>query len=68
MRSIVDLTAELTLKSDASIPILDLTEPNDTQLDAAVKAIELAARPTLICCALGYSRAAAVAAAVMAFY
>lgn len=63
MRSIVDLTAELTLKSDACVAILDLTEPSDTQLNAAVQAIELAARPTLICCALGYSRAAAAATA-----
>ena len=63
MLSVVDLTAELTIKSDACVPILDLTEPSDLQLDAAVQAIELAARPTLICCALGYSRAAAAASA-----
>lgn len=63
MRSVVDLTAELTLKSNAWIPILDLTEPSDTQLDAAVQTIEITARPTLVCCALGYSRAAAVSVA-----
>ncbi len=63
VRSVVDLTAELTLKSNAWIPILDLTEPSDTQLDAAVQTIEITARPTLVCCALGYSRAAAVSVA-----
>lgn len=63
--SLIDLTAELPLTSNACIPILDLTPPSFSQLDAAVAAIEQTAneRPTLVCCALGYSRSALAAAA-----
>lgn len=61
--SIVDMTAELPLKAAAHIPVLDLTVPCMDQLGAAVEAIERARRPTLVCCALGYSRSATAAAA-----
>ncbi|HEY4364502.1 MAG TPA: hypothetical protein VGN17_26290 [Bryobacteraceae bacterium] len=65
MNSVVDLTAEMPLKSDAHVAMLDLVPPTHGQLDAAVRAIaELSGqRPTLICCALGYSRSAIAAAA-----
>jgi hypothetical protein len=65
MKSVVDLTAELPLRSDANIAMLDLVPPALEQIDAAVRAItEFAGqRPTLVCCALGYSRNAIVAAA-----
>jgi protein-tyrosine phosphatase len=70
---VVDLTAELPFTGVAAayrgIPMLDLLTPGLDQLEAAAKAIaDLdAARPTLVCCALGYSRsAAAVAAWLMA--
>jgi protein-tyrosine phosphatase len=45
--------------------MLDLVAPTVEELDAAVTAIdELSSkRPTLICCALGYSRSAAALAA-----
>jgi protein-tyrosine phosphatase len=67
--SIVDLTAELPLRvGDARyrhVPVLDLTVPTVGQLDAAVALIDSfeTDRPTLVCCALGYSRSAAAAAA-----
>jgi len=63
--SVVDLTAELWLRSDANIPMLDLIPPSGEQLDAAVRAITKLAgqRPTLVCCALGYSRSAVTSAA-----
>jgi hypothetical protein len=65
MNSLVDLTAELPMRSDAYIPMLDLMPPTDEQLDAAVHAIMKLAvrRPTLVCCALGYSRSAIACAA-----
>jgi hypothetical protein len=65
MNSLLDLTAELPIRGDVCVPILDLTEPADNQLDAAVQAIlKLAGRrPTLVCCALGYSRSGVAAAA-----
>ncbi len=65
MKSVVDLTAELPLRSDANIAMLDLVPPALEQIDAAVRAVtELARqRPTLVCCALGYSRSALVGAA-----
>ena len=65
MNSLVDLTAELPMRSDAYVPMLDLTPPTDEQLDAAVHAIMKLAvrRPTLVCCALGYSRSAIASAA-----
>jgi protein-tyrosine phosphatase len=67
--SIVDLTAELAFFSSGipyrSVPMLDLIVPSVEQLDAAVVAIDAfeTARPTLVCCALGYSRSAAAMAA-----
>jgi protein-tyrosine phosphatase len=67
--SIVDVTAELPIDRSGivyrGIPMLDLLMPTIDQIDAAVRAIsELEQqRPTLVCCALGYSRSAAVVAA-----
>jgi 1-acyl-sn-glycerol-3-phosphate acyltransferase len=67
--SMVDLCAELPVQIDQveyrSVPVLDLTAPTATQLNQAVAAIESleANRPTLVCCALGYSRSAAAVAA-----
>jgi protein-tyrosine phosphatase len=69
--SIVDLTAELPFSpgsvSYCNVPMLDLAVPTVRQLDAAVDAIErfTAQRPTLVCCALGYSRSAVAIAAWM---
>ncbi len=65
MGSVVDLTAELPIRGDAHIPMLDLAAPSDEQLDAAVHAVMKLAgrRPTLVCCALGYSRSAIASAA-----
>jgi protein-tyrosine phosphatase len=63
--SIVDLTAELPMDTRdvvyRGVPMLDLLTPSVDQIDAAVRAIaELESqRPTLVCCALGYSRSAA---------
>ena len=60
----IDLTAEMPSPTDSrNIPILDLTVPREDQLSEAIAAIEAAPRPTLVCCALGYSRSATVAAA-----
>ena len=67
--SIVDMTAELPADAAGvvyrAVPMLDLVVPTVEQLDAAVDAIaELKwERPTLVCCALGYSRSAASLAA-----
>ena len=67
--SVVDLTAELPFTSDGIayrwILMLDLLTPATDQLEEAVKAIQALepARPTLVCCALGYSRSAAAVAA-----
>ena len=46
-----------------SLPWLDLVVPEPAQLVAAADAVEAAASrgPVLVCCALGYSRSAAVA-------
>jgi hypothetical protein len=63
MNSVVDLAPELQLKGDAHVAILDLTVPTKTQLNEAVEAIRRLPRPTLVCCALGYSRSATVSAA-----
>ena len=66
--SVVDLTAELPFTGQGvhyrGIPMLDLLTPAPDRLDAAVKAIEgmEAARPTLVCCALGFSRSATAVA------
>ncbi|MFN0101803.1 MAG: serine/threonine protein phosphatase [Bryobacteraceae bacterium] len=63
--SIVDLTGELPLRADAHVPMLDLAIPSCEQISAAVAAIFSLEdrRPTLVCCALGYSRSAAAVAA-----
>jgi protein-tyrosine phosphatase len=67
--SIVDLTAELPVDTAGSVyrgvPMLDLVAPAVEELEAAVEAIDelRSERPTLICCALGYSRSAAALAA-----
>ena len=64
IRAVVDLMAELPLRRRDrvyhNVPVLDLTLPSEAQLTAAVRAIESAcgAGPTLVCCALGYSRSA----------
>jgi len=65
MKSFVDLAPELRLSADEHVDILDLTVPACEQLDQAVQAIIRLAngRPTLVCCALGYSRSAIVSAA-----
>lgn len=66
--SIVDMTAELPMDTGdvvyRSVPILDLLTPTVDQIEAAAQAIaELESRrPTLVCCALGYSRSAAAVA------
>ena len=67
--SIVDLTAELPFGGAGTtyrgIPMLDLLVPTVEQLDLAVRAIDelTGSRPTLVCCALGYSRSATAAVA-----
>jgi hypothetical protein len=63
--SVVDLTGELPVQADNHIPMLDLAPPSKAQLEAAVAAIEALStrRPTLVCCAIGYSRSAAAVAA-----
>jgi membrane-associated phospholipid phosphatase len=67
-RSVVDVTAEFPGQPDGphyrSVPMLDLVPPTAKQLRAGVKAIEDLAdvRPTVVYCALGYSRSAAVIA------
>lgn len=69
IQSIVDLAAELPLRAGNAkyqhVPVLDLTVPAIAQIDAAVESIDRFAtdRPTLMCCALGYSRSATAAAA-----
>jgi protein-tyrosine phosphatase len=67
--ALVDLTAELPVmpgnRSLAVFPVLDLITPSCETLTAAATAIERlrAQGPVLVCCALGYSRSACVAAA-----
>ncbi|MGC4049541.1 MAG: phosphatase PAP2/dual specificity phosphatase family protein [Paludibaculum sp.] len=67
--SVLDVTAELPFPARdltyRNVPMLDLLAPGVDQLDAAVDAIDSMspARPTLVCCALGYSRSAASVAA-----
>jgi protein-tyrosine phosphatase len=67
--SIVDLAAELPVCTVwpvcRRVPMLDLLPPSREQLEAAVEAIQESERPTLVCCALGYSRSAAAVAAWM---
>jgi protein-tyrosine phosphatase/membrane-associated phospholipid phosphatase len=67
--SIVDLTAELPVDATGivyrGIPMFDLVVPSVEELEGAVEAIDQLSseRPTLICCALGYSRSATALAA-----
>jgi len=63
--SVVVLAPELPMRGDAHIAMLDLSPPTEEQIEAAVRAIVRLAprRPTLVCCALGYSRSAVAAAA-----
>jgi protein-tyrosine phosphatase len=67
--SMVDVCAELPVDKSGlayrAVPMLDMVVPDLAQLDSAVKAIaELeCVRPTLVCCAAGYSRSAAAVAA-----
>jgi membrane-associated phospholipid phosphatase len=67
-RSTVDVTAEFPAQPRGShyrsVPMLDLIPPTPAQLRLGVKAIEDLQdfRPTVVYCALGYSRSAAVIA------
>jgi protein-tyrosine phosphatase len=67
--SVVDLAPEFSFSEPdvvyRSVPMLDLLTPSADQLAAAVNAIEEldSARPTLVFCALGYSRSARAVAA-----
>ncbi len=65
-RSVVNLCAELHVSHEGARngPMLDLVDPSPAQLEAAVAAIDAFAeqRPTLVCCALGYSRSASAVA------
>ena len=69
VKSVVDVAAELpacaSLARYRAVPMLDLLVPSVRQIDAAVVAIESLSqhRPTLVYCALGYSRSAAAVAA-----
>lgn len=65
MNSVVVLSPELRIRGDANVAMLDQSPPTEEQLDAAVRAITGFAdrRPTLVCCALGYSRSAIASAA-----
>lgn len=66
--SLVDVTAELPADTAGityrCVPMLDLLAPTVGQLESAVQAIQdlKSERPTLVCCALGYSRSAAAIA------
>jgi len=67
--AVVDLTCELPLDAGSrgykNVPVLDLTPPDASTLAVAAGNIERqrAAGRVLVCCALGYSRSAAAAAA-----
>ncbi len=67
--SAVDLAPELPWQGRSircrRVPMLDLVVPSSAELDAAVAAIDELKdqRPTLVCCALGYSRSASAAVA-----
>ncbi len=69
--SLVDVSAELPVKTKGAsyqcVPCLDLVVPSAAQLDAMVAAIEAERerRPTLVFCALGYSRGATAVGAWM---
>jgi protein-tyrosine phosphatase/membrane-associated phospholipid phosphatase len=68
-RGVVDLTAELSCETGVPrysvVPQLDLTVASPEHLERAVAAIEAARAqgPTLVCCALGFSRSALAVAA-----
>lgn len=71
--AVLDLSAELPRLAGAAwyrcVPVLDLTVPAPAQLDEAVAVLEAwhrDGRKVLVCCALGYSRSALVAAAWLA--
>src|SRR5258708_39754055 len=53
----------ISVRAHHHIPVLDLTVPATDQVEQAIAAISNAERPVLVCCALGYSRSATVAAA-----
>ena len=65
----MDLCAELPCnlhgRAYATVPALDLVPMNTAVLERAARAIDsaMAHGPVLVCCALGYSRSAAAAAA-----
>jgi hypothetical protein len=61
----VTLAPELQMRGDESVAMLDLAPPTCEQLEDAVGAITKLGEkgPTLVCCALGYSRAAIASAA-----
>ncbi len=67
--SLVDVAAEMPVDATGvryrAVPMLDLVIPGEGQLEAAAVAIESLRgdRPTLVFCALGYSRSAAAVAA-----
>ena len=65
--SVVNLSAELHVSHDRlrNVPMLDLVDPRPEQVASAVEAISQfeQQRPTLVCCALGYSRSASAVAA-----
>jgi len=65
INSVVVLAPELRIRGDAHVAMLDLSPPTEEQLEAAVLAIMRlsGSRPTLVCCALGYSRSAIASAA-----
>lgn len=67
--SLVDVSAEMPLEPGPipyrAVPMLDLVLPGPSRIEAAVEAIEAtrAHRPTLVSCALGYTRSALAIAA-----
>jgi len=73
VKAIVDVTAELPCPSAgraySNVPMLDLVPPRSEQIERAVKLVEdyrngtESGGPVLVCCALGLSRSALVAAA-----
>ena len=69
---ITELAGELALRRAGvrSIAWLDLVEPGPEQLLVAARAVEKAAvhGPVLVCCALGFSRSAAVVAVWLGVY
>ncbi|GJG98645.1 phosphatase PAP2 family protein [Cupriavidus pauculus] len=71
--ALLDLTAEFPVRPGVAdyrcIPVLDLTVPSQAQLRAAVGQISAwhaNGKTVLVCCALGYSRSALVAACWLA--